>query len=312
MCWMCDHPGSTVADFLDVIRGKIAERGWAVQYVEDPQMPFAYTAGLTNYLLPELLMTNVSTARAARVLNGVAEFLVDGLELWPGRQVSLPGGLLVEVVEVDHPEVHLPAAVRDPRAHPRIPAGLGRRSRPLAVGGGLLRSEEPTAGARHADDRLVPVRDDVEHVAIRGAHEEPVHSPRFDRGRVDDLVADPLDSRMRPQVVRYDRGVFGRGRARSAVFSGAPESVSVMAGRIVLVDSADRDDAGAGSSAAAVGPSPSNVAPHATPSGAVTTPVGRVLPSVRVDRDDAGALDRRRALPVPVVRHLLGVRHLRA
>ena len=72
MCWMCDHPGSTVADFMDVIRGKIDKRGWAVQYVEDPQIPFAYTAGMTQYLLPELLMTNVSPARAARVLNGVA------------------------------------------------------------------------------------------------------------------------------------------------------------------------------------------------------------------------------------------------
>ncbi|MCI4674174.1 DUF4262 domain-containing protein [Candidatus Mycolicibacterium alkanivorans] len=111
MCWMCDHPGSTVADFLDVIRAKIAKRGWAVQYVEDPRMPFAYTAGMTGLLLPELLMTNVSPARAARVLNGVAGLLVDGLELWPGRQVSLPGGPLVEVVEVDQPDVHLPAAV---------------------------------------------------------------------------------------------------------------------------------------------------------------------------------------------------------
>lgn len=112
MCWMCDHPGSTVADFLDVIRGKIDERGWAVQYVEDPRMPFAYTAGMTCHGLPEPLMTNVSPARAARVLNNSAGLLHDGfLELAPGRQVDLPGGPLVEVVEVDHPEVHLPAAV---------------------------------------------------------------------------------------------------------------------------------------------------------------------------------------------------------
>jgi hypothetical protein len=111
MCWMCDHPGSTVADFLDVIRAKIDKRGWAVQYVEDPRMPFAYTAGMTAYGLPELLMTNVSPARAARVLNGSAELLLNGMELWPGRQVSLPGGPLVEVVEVDQPDVHLPAAV---------------------------------------------------------------------------------------------------------------------------------------------------------------------------------------------------------
>ncbi|HTY29136.1 MAG TPA: DUF4262 domain-containing protein, partial [Mycobacterium sp.] len=75
---MCDHPGSTVADFLDVIRGKIDERGWAVQYVEDPRMPFAYTVGMTGHGLPELLMTNVSPARAARVLNNSAGLLHDG------------------------------------------------------------------------------------------------------------------------------------------------------------------------------------------------------------------------------------------
>ncbi|HTY27026.1 MAG TPA: DUF4262 domain-containing protein, partial [Mycobacterium sp.] len=33
------------------------------------------------------------------------------LELSPGRQINLPGGPLVEVVEVDYPDVHLPAAV---------------------------------------------------------------------------------------------------------------------------------------------------------------------------------------------------------
>lgn len=111
MCWMCDHPGSTVADYLDVVRAKIDKRGWAVQYVEDPRMPFAYTAGMTAYGLPELLMTNVSPARAARVLNGSAQWLLDGMTLSAGQQVRLPGGPLAEVVEVDHPDVHLPVAV---------------------------------------------------------------------------------------------------------------------------------------------------------------------------------------------------------
>lgn len=111
MCWMCDHPGSTVQDYLDVIRAKIEKRGWAVQYVEDPRMPFAYTAGMTEFGLPELLMTNVSPARAARVLNGSAEHQLNGPDLSPGHQVSLPGGPLTEVVEVDHPDVHLPVAV---------------------------------------------------------------------------------------------------------------------------------------------------------------------------------------------------------
>ena len=150
MCWMCDHPGSTVADFMDVIRGKIDKRGWAVQYVEDPQMPFAYTAGMTQYLLPELLMTNVSPARAARVLNGVAEFLVDGLELWPGRQVSLPGGLLVEVVEVDQPDVHLPAAVaiHGPIRAFQLVWADGRGRWPWAADFCDQKSRQPVLGSR--------------------------------------------------------------------------------------------------------------------------------------------------------------------
>ncbi|BBZ78736.1 hypothetical protein MANY_40730 [Mycolicibacterium anyangense] len=111
MCWMCDHPGSTVADYLDVVRGKIDKRGWAVQYVEDLRMPFAYTAGMTAYGLPELLMTNVSPARAARVLNRSAQLQLAGRALSPGQQLRLPDGPLAEIVEVDHPEVHLPVAV---------------------------------------------------------------------------------------------------------------------------------------------------------------------------------------------------------
>lgn len=150
MCWMCDHPGSTAADFLDVIRGKIDKRGWAVQYIEDPTMPFAYTAGLTQYLLPELLMTNVSPARAARVLNGVAEFLLDGLELWPGRQVGLPGGLLVEVVEVEHPEVHLTAAVaiHGPIRAFQLVWADGRGRWPWAADFCDRRSRQPVLGVR--------------------------------------------------------------------------------------------------------------------------------------------------------------------
>ena len=84
MCWMCDHPGSTVTDYLDEVRAKILRQGWAVQYVEDPQMPYAYTVGLSDYDVPELLMTNVSPQRAARVLNGSAEHILRGAELHPG------------------------------------------------------------------------------------------------------------------------------------------------------------------------------------------------------------------------------------
>jgi hypothetical protein len=59
MCWMCDHPGSTVDDYLAEIRKKIRGRGWTVQYVEDDRVPYAYTIGLTRLGLPEFLMTGI-------------------------------------------------------------------------------------------------------------------------------------------------------------------------------------------------------------------------------------------------------------
>ena len=111
MCWMCDHPGSTVADYHDVVRAKILRRGWAVQYVESARMPFAYTVGLSDYDVPELLMTNVSPQRAARVLSGSAERILHGAELTAGQQFTFCGGPMLEVVEVDHPDVHLTCAV---------------------------------------------------------------------------------------------------------------------------------------------------------------------------------------------------------
>ncbi|AQT82247.1 hypothetical protein B1R94_27885 [Mycolicibacterium litorale] len=111
MCWMCDHPGSTVTDYLDEVRSTILRRGWAVQYVENPQLPYAYTVGLTDYQVPELLITNASPQRASRILNRSAEHVLRGTQLTAGRQFTLCGGPMLEVVDVEHPDVHLAMAV---------------------------------------------------------------------------------------------------------------------------------------------------------------------------------------------------------
>ncbi|MCW2660934.1 MAG: hypothetical protein JWP83_2086 [Mycobacterium sp.] len=115
MCWMCDHPGSAVDDYLDVIRGKIRGRGWTVQYVEDDRIPYAYTIGMTRHGLPEFLMTGISPERALELLGGIAEAAAEAA--WdvdvpkPGARLTLPGPTLVEVVEVEHPDAHLNAAI---------------------------------------------------------------------------------------------------------------------------------------------------------------------------------------------------------
>jgi hypothetical protein len=111
MCWMCDHPGSTVDDYLNVLRGTMLTRGWAIQYVEKVRVPFAYTVGLTNRWLPELLVTGVSPRRAGELLNEVARFTVDNGAPTAGARITLPTGRLVEVVEVAQPDAHLYAAI---------------------------------------------------------------------------------------------------------------------------------------------------------------------------------------------------------
>lgn len=111
MCWQCDHPDLTIEDYFDEVRETIRKRGWMVQYVESDRTPFAYTIGLHDWGLPELLMTAVSPQRATRLLNTVARDAVAGRELTPGQQFKVPSGPQIETVEMGHPDAHLKFAV---------------------------------------------------------------------------------------------------------------------------------------------------------------------------------------------------------
>jgi hypothetical protein len=111
MCWMCDHPGSTQNDYLDEVRRKIRKNGWAIQYVEDDRRPVAYTIGRTPFELPELLVTGVSPFRALFLLDDFVHRIEATLALEPGTQVALSGRHRVEVVKVDHPDVHMGIAI---------------------------------------------------------------------------------------------------------------------------------------------------------------------------------------------------------
>ena len=55
MCWLCENPGATRADYLAHLRDLIVRHGWIVQGVErdGPHPPWSYTAGLTEPGLPE-------------------------------------------------------------------------------------------------------------------------------------------------------------------------------------------------------------------------------------------------------------------
>lgn len=113
MCWKCDHPQSTIDDYLDSLQPTIKCHGWAVQYVESEDRPFAYTIGLHDKGLPELLITALPAATSARLLNSIAHYMVDdGTTLQPAMHIDYQDEFLLEVVTVDHPDVHLKFAAR--------------------------------------------------------------------------------------------------------------------------------------------------------------------------------------------------------
>jgi hypothetical protein len=153
MCWQCDHPGATTDDYIALLRETIRKHGWAVQYVEHDQRPYAYTIGLHDWSMPELLVTGLAPHEAAGLLNWSAAHIVRGLGLTPGQQFTDPRGRHLEVVEVDHPNAHMDFAVAlcgpDVRALQLVWADTRGRW-PWQPGWGHGRRRQPVLGVRSA------------------------------------------------------------------------------------------------------------------------------------------------------------------
>ena len=107
MCWKCDHPEATMQEWLELIYEKVKENGWTAQFIQDDRKPFAYTIGLHERGLPELLVTGMPPERANLVLDTVAQYLVRGGRPVPGERMLIGGELLLEFVQVQHPIAHL-------------------------------------------------------------------------------------------------------------------------------------------------------------------------------------------------------------
>lgn len=154
MCWQCDHPETTLDDYLEELRETMREHGWAVQYVENGRAPYAYTIGLHDCGLPELMVTGVSPQRAHRLLNAAARDAMGGRALTPGSRLALNPGPLIEIVEVDHPDAHLNLAVAfggpDVRAVQLVWAD-GRGRWPWGAGFCDGRTRQPVFGIRQRD-----------------------------------------------------------------------------------------------------------------------------------------------------------------
>lgn len=113
MCWLCDHPGSTYADYVAHMRGLITQSGWTVVGVERDRIhpPWAYTIGLTPRRRPEIVVTGLPLDRAIELLNVVAGHVLHADVPRPGEQIQLTGGPLIEIVQLDQPAAHLNVAV---------------------------------------------------------------------------------------------------------------------------------------------------------------------------------------------------------
>jgi hypothetical protein len=113
MCWVCDNPHASHADYLMYLRSIMNECGWAVQGVESDGVhpPWAYTVGLSEWGEPELVVTGMPLTKAAGLLNEVAEHAVHAAAPAHGEQMLWGTGPLIEIVEVAVPEAHLNAAV---------------------------------------------------------------------------------------------------------------------------------------------------------------------------------------------------------
>ena len=113
MCPQCNDPSLTRADIYAAFARKIQTEGWAIQGVTGDRLhaPFAYTVGLTDFDLPELVVTGLRHRFACALLDQVAGHSLHCEPPRPGDRVQLDDGPLLEVVQLEHPEAHLFTAV---------------------------------------------------------------------------------------------------------------------------------------------------------------------------------------------------------
>jgi hypothetical protein len=110
MCWKCDHPEATFADWIDGIRAQVDARGHIVMCVEDVRRPFAYTIGLHRRGQPELLVTGLPPKHARWLINTFAKRFANRNPT-AGEHYALPARTRLEIVDVDHPDAHMNMAL---------------------------------------------------------------------------------------------------------------------------------------------------------------------------------------------------------
>jgi hypothetical protein len=110
MCSICEDPNRDIdqdaEDDLEGLCEVVRGHGWVVKCVENDKNPYAYTIGLHQFGLPELLATGVTTERALALMDNFApEALQKGAPA-PGDRI-IWADTAFEAVEVEHPDVHM-------------------------------------------------------------------------------------------------------------------------------------------------------------------------------------------------------------
>ncbi len=114
MCSRCDNPDESAEaeDHLDELRESLREHLWAVKCVEDDKHPYAYTLGLHELGMPELLATGVTTERALALFGLFAPEAIQNGTPSPGDRIVWAENTMFEAVEVDHPDAHMDLALK--------------------------------------------------------------------------------------------------------------------------------------------------------------------------------------------------------
>lgn len=109
MCWMCDHPEATFADYVEEVLLPVIDRvGWAMQHVSPRRTRpgFSYTVGRSARALPELV---VSGKRPDAAQDLVEAALAQG-EPEAGYRCDLLTGPALQALAVPRPADHLHVA----------------------------------------------------------------------------------------------------------------------------------------------------------------------------------------------------------
>lgn len=108
MCDQCDVPQCDGDDAIDRVEEAITTHGFGIVSVMGSarSAEFSYTVGLTERLLPELIVMAVRPSDAVRLLDVWATYLMEESVVLPGETLET-GPWLLEAVAVERPEEHL-------------------------------------------------------------------------------------------------------------------------------------------------------------------------------------------------------------